>query len=108
MAVLKHTSPTAWPVAPRPKPSSKVPSASTSTAVGVASTQPELACLSVMGPYLRILSGEARAAVRAVLGKSDRAARRHQQCLEAGDEGRRQAPRLDAPPGQCGGEKRRH
>src|SRR5436309_15089003 len=64
MAVLKQTSPTAWPVAPSPKPSSKVPSASTSTAVGLASTQPELACLSVMGPYLRILCGEARAALR--------------------------------------------
>src|SRR5207237_2643961 len=43
-----------WPAAPNPKPSSKVPSASTSTAVGLASTQPELACLSVMGPYLRV------------------------------------------------------
>src|SRR5580704_11123393 len=39
MAVLKQTSPTAWPVAPKPKPSSTVPSASTSSAVGFGSSQ---------------------------------------------------------------------
>src|SRR5262249_22124779 len=39
MAVLKQTSPTAWPVAPKPKPSSTVPSASTSSAVAVGSVQ---------------------------------------------------------------------
>src|SRR6516164_4017307 len=39
MAVLKQTSPTAWPVAPKPKPSSTVPSASTSNAVGLGSSQ---------------------------------------------------------------------
>src|SRR5579884_3823537 len=44
MAVLKHTSPTAWPGAPRPKPSSTVPSASTRSAVVVVSLQPLLAC----------------------------------------------------------------
>src|SRR5262245_11215823 len=41
MAVLKQTSPTAEPVAPKPKPSSTVPSASTSNAVGTGSDQPE-------------------------------------------------------------------
>src|SRR5262249_60672714 len=39
MAVLKQTSPTAWPVAPSPKPSSTVPSASTKSAVGLGSAQ---------------------------------------------------------------------
>src|SRR3954447_19601199 len=39
MAVLKQTSPTAWPSAPSPKPSSTVPSASTSSAVGLWSGQ---------------------------------------------------------------------
>src|SRR6266566_4710772 len=39
MAVLKQTSPTAWPSAPRPKPSSTVPSASTRSAVGLWSGQ---------------------------------------------------------------------
>src|SRR5450432_757091 len=39
MAVLKQTSPTAVPSAPRPKPSSTVPSASTSSAVGLWSGQ---------------------------------------------------------------------
>src|SRR5215471_2791760 len=48
MAVLKHTSPTACPVAPRPKPSSTVPSASTRSAVGSGSTQPDSSCLPVM------------------------------------------------------------
>src|SRR4029079_5251524 len=41
MAVLKQTSPTAWPSAPRPKPSSTVPSASTNSAVGLWSGQAE-------------------------------------------------------------------
>src|ERR1700722_15088514 len=41
MAVLKQTSPTAWPSAPRPKPSSTVPSASTRSAVGTRSGQAE-------------------------------------------------------------------
>src|SRR3954469_22823420 len=44
MAVLKQTSPTAWPLAPRPKPSSTVPSASTSSAVALGSIQAELSC----------------------------------------------------------------
>src|SRR5689334_12634886 len=39
MAVLKQTSPTARPVAPSPKPSSTVPSASTKSAVGLGSAQ---------------------------------------------------------------------
>src|SRR3977135_62410 len=48
MAVLKQTSPTAWPAAPSPVPCSTVPSASTSTAVGLGSLQPAAgaACLS--------------------------------------------------------------
>src|SRR5689334_13092397 len=45
MAVLKQTSPTAWPVAPKPVPSRTVPSASTRRAVGLGSDQPELSCL---------------------------------------------------------------
>src|SRR5712691_11785197 len=52
MAVLKQTSPTAWPVAPRPKHSSTVPSASTSSAVAVGSVQasvlPSLGCVSLI------------------------------------------------------------
>ena len=40
MAVLKQTSPLASPVAPMPKPSHTVPSASTSRAVGRGSCQP--------------------------------------------------------------------
>src|SRR6266702_3655998 len=39
MAVLKHTSPPAWPVAPSPRPSSTVPSASTRMAVARGSAQ---------------------------------------------------------------------
>src|SRR5262249_22507830 len=39
MAVLKHTSPTAWPLAPKPKPRNTVPSASARTAVGLGSAQ---------------------------------------------------------------------
>src|SRR5882672_4188835 len=66
MAVLKHTSPTAWPVAPKPKPSSTVPSASTSRAVALGSVQALLAlveaslgCVSVieslnLGPARRL------------------------------------------------------
>ena len=55
MAVLKQTSPTAVPLAPSPKPSSTVPSASTKSAVALGSSQaaPEapagLACVWVMG-----------------------------------------------------------
>ena len=52
MAVLKQTSPTAWPVAPKPNPSSTVPSASTSSAVGTGSDQPELGDLGFMGGYI--------------------------------------------------------
>src|SRR3954454_19131060 len=48
MAVLKQTSPTACPTAPKPKPSSTVPSASTSKAVALGSVQAEPSCLSVM------------------------------------------------------------
>src|SRR5882757_150896 len=48
MAVLKQTSPTAWPSAPRPKPSSTVPSASTRSAVGLWSGQAELFSGDVM------------------------------------------------------------
>src|SRR5450631_3457720 len=62
MAVLKQTSPTAVPVAPRPKPSSTVPSASTKSAVGLGSTQVPVgaAFVWVMGTYLRIITTEAR------------------------------------------------
>src|SRR5450756_137666 len=48
MAVLKQTSPTAWPSAPRPKPSSTVPSASTRSAVGLWSGQAEAFSEGVM------------------------------------------------------------
>src|SRR6266545_1954725 len=48
MAVLKQTSPTACPVAPRPKPSRTVPSASTTSAVGFRSVQPESSCLGLI------------------------------------------------------------
>src|SRR5262245_9999761 len=49
MAVLKQTSPTACPAAPRPEPSSTVPSASTSRAVATGSVQPFTSCLAVIG-----------------------------------------------------------
>src|SRR4029079_15201385 len=42
MAVLKHTSSTAWPVAPKPTPSTTVPSASTSSAVALGSAPPSV------------------------------------------------------------------
>src|SRR5215471_1402136 len=45
MAVLKHTSPTAKPVAPRPWPAITVPSASTSRPVNGASSQGLGACV---------------------------------------------------------------
>src|SRR5882762_1003819 len=55
MAVLKQTSPTACPVAPKPSPSITVPSASTRRAVGAGSVQPgfdllESSCRLVMRP----------------------------------------------------------
>src|SRR5580704_41355 len=49
MAVLKQTSPTAEPVAPKPMPSSTVPSASTSSAVGLGSSQSPRFCALVCG-----------------------------------------------------------
>src|SRR5580692_6472399 len=48
MAVLKQTSPTACPVAPSPKPSITVPSASTRSAVGTGSGQAEEVGVAVM------------------------------------------------------------
>src|SRR5229473_5029028 len=59
MAVLKQTSPTAWPSAPRPKPSSTVPSASTRSAVGLWSGQAEALSDWVMSA-LHSLRGLAR------------------------------------------------
>src|SRR5580704_5701299 len=56
MAVLKQTSPTAWPVAPKPIPSSTVPSASTKRAVGTGSGQPAASCL----PFMRRLHSAGR------------------------------------------------
>src|SRR5579863_26447 len=50
MAVLKQTSPTAWPSAPRPKPSITVTSASTRSAVGLWSGQAEASSVVVMMP----------------------------------------------------------
>src|SRR5579863_4214061 len=44
MAVLKQTSPTAWPVAPKPSPSSTVPSAKTNSAVGLGSSHSRSVC----------------------------------------------------------------
>src|SRR5262245_21330531 len=48
MAVLKQTSPTALPTAPKPMPSSTVPSASTKSAVAFGSVHPESACLGLI------------------------------------------------------------
>src|SRR2546421_223804 len=49
MAVLKHTSPTACPLAPKPKPSSTGPSARTRAAVAAGSAQAGAAgCESLM------------------------------------------------------------
>src|SRR6266481_3994686 len=62
MAVLKQTSPTAWPSAPRPKPSSTVPSASTSSAVGLWSGQAASFSVVVMSALhiRRRLRGQSR------------------------------------------------
>ena len=72
MAVLKQTSPTAWPVAPKPKPSSTVPSASTSSAVGLGSSQPAkvfgLRLCRMAGPKsLRLARQPQRAPLREAL-----------------------------------------
>src|SRR5215471_11832816 len=121
MAVLKQTSPTAWPVAPKPVPSSTVPSASTSMAVGSGSDQPEVSCSSVMGGLHNRGAGKRKDAYRVAeccchgprqsarkIERGQRAPRRHQQCLEGCNEIRRQAPRVDVAPGQFGAEERRY
>src|SRR5262249_56381056 len=110
MAVLKHTSPTAWPVAPSPEPSNMVPSASTSSAVAFGSAQEssgraaswdDLAetstgCFSVIERLH--LPASAAVAIDSASGRRDfarghsRAARRDQHRPEGGDEGPRRAP----------------
>src|SRR5262245_18316664 len=112
MAVLKQTSPTAWPVAPKPTPSSTVPSARTSSAVGFGSLQLSRAGSAIAGCFSVIERLNLEAAPRVELpwehdstgcdfakGHS-RAARRDQHRLEGRDEGPRRAPRVDAAPGQ--------
>src|SRR6185437_6900543 len=99
MAVLKQTSPTAWPVAPSPNPSRTVPSASTKSAVALGSSQvPAGAALVwVMGSYLRIIRREARGRPGPPPGVSYKwkrgssAARRHQQGSDRGHEGQERA-----------------
>src|ERR1700674_6123628 len=63
MAVLKQTSPTAWPGAPTPNPSITVPSASTRRAVGTGSVQPESPCF---GFIKRLDSAHARPASKPI------------------------------------------
>src|ERR1700683_448577 len=102
MAVLKQTSPTARPVAPKPKPSSTVPSASTKSAVGSGSSQDGRVgrgCVAI-GKVLDHMGCPPLSGGRFVVGHS-RVARRDQQCPQGGDEGRRQAPGFDAAPDQC-------
>src|SRR5215469_6356690 len=119
MAVLKQTSPTACPAAPKPKPSSTVPSASTSTAVGLGSLQPETreaACMSfIAGLHLCRRTPAPYGATRARAkgtswrswaakdreGHSD-VARRYQQRPEGRHEGAGRAPGVDPAHGQCG------
>src|SRR5215470_19459004 len=93
MAVLKQTSPTAWPVEPRPMPSSTVPSASTKRAVAGGSVQPFMSCLAVISglhsrPLRRRQSGQAapnRAVGATGLGWHARlSARSGSQHLDAG------------------------
>src|SRR5580692_6135207 len=108
MAVLKQTSPTAWPVAPKPIPSSTVPSASTSNAVGAGSSHSwagfeasVCGCVGI-GKGLNVPRSRLPLAGAIARGHS-RVARRYQQRDERGDEGRPGAARLDAPHGQCRG-----
>src|SRR5690348_7728644 len=97
MAVLKQTSPTACPVAPSPKPSRTVPSANTSSAVALGSSQvlPE----AFAGDWvMRLLlayyivrgkgpSDSAPNRVNIETKRESRAARRHQQGLDRSHEG---------------------
>src|SRR5262249_55860273 len=122
MAVLKHTSPTAWPVAPRPMPSSTVPSASTSSAVTFGAIQegvPEdvlgggaagcfslIAGLNLGGGGAGFCRFDSRAA-SFVKGHS-RAARRDQHCPQGRHESPRRAPRIDAAAGECRDQERRY
>src|SRR6478609_10076602 len=60
MAVLKHTSPTAWPLAPKPLPQTTVPSARTRTPVapfGCAGEGADRAMGSPLGVSAMVLSG---------------------------------------------------
>src|SRR5215468_4946951 len=133
MAVLKQTSPTAWPVAPKPKPSNTVPSASTSSALAFGSTQDARAraalgwvacgsaallwasagCFSIIeGLSLERAAGRGRFDFRRV-GRNfakghSRAARRDQHRPQRRDESPRRAPRIDAALGQCRTQERRH
>src|SRR5215510_10733343 len=108
MAVLKQTSPTACPVAPSPKPSSTVPSARTKSAVGLGSAQvapAEAAFGWVMASYLRIIVYEARGRrapppTLEINERGSRAARRHQQGTDRGDEGQERAGGIDPAHGQ--------
>src|SRR5262249_26740515 len=121
MAVLKQTSPTAWPVAPSPMPSSTVPSASTSSAVTFGSVQEEVpedvpgevsaGCFSLIaGLNLGAAPPGCRFDSRAanfVKGHS-RAARRDQHCPQGRHESPRRAPRIDAAAGECCDQERRY
>src|SRR5438874_4952254 len=97
MAVLKQTSPTAWPTAPKPAPSSTVPSASTRSAVGTGSDQPEAPCSRVM----RRLHNPARRLRQRTTARSPSAARSDQRGDENGDEIAGQAEAVHAAAGQC-------
>src|SRR5207237_2752724 len=78
MAVLKHTSPTACPLAPKPKPSSTVPSASTSAAVAAGSAQAGAAGCESLMRSLNLLPnpprrGDLREAIAVLRGKINEA-----------------------------------
>src|SRR5205807_1651118 len=106
-AVLKQTSPTAWPLAPSPKPSSTVPSASTSTAVVLGSVQLARAgCVSVIAS-LNLSGFQAPSGVFLDRGHS-RVARQDQRGGEGRDEGAGEAEALHAPARQCGDHECRH
>src|SRR4051812_27069541 len=122
MAVLKHTSPTASPSAPKPWPSMIVPSARTRRPVTRGASQWEntgradltvaglaaLVAIKISPEGSRLLGGSPVAGqgcapppglVSGLLSTNEvrhGSARGHQQQSEGGDEGRGQAARLDA------------
>src|SRR5262247_2602836 len=120
MAVLKQTSPTAWPTAPSPVPSNTVPSASTRRAVARGSVQPFVSCLAVIGGlhsrplcrrqrgWLWIGSRSRLVFPHGVLVRGSRAPREDQRLRESCDEGAGQSAPRDAASHERGDQERRY